>query len=81
MNLLDYGPEEINEIFYINAIKNEDQIKLDNVVINNIYKHSLLFGWTIYELLEDHYRILGYGILITDFINVWVRIAPKRWSA
>ena len=77
MNLLDYGPEEINEIFYINAIKNEDQIKLDNVVINNIYRHSLLFGWTMYELLEDHHRILGYGILITDFIFLFDKYLTK----
>ena len=77
MNLLDYGPKEINEIFYINAIKNEDQIKLDNVVINNIYRHSLLFGWTMYELLEDHYRILGYGILITDFMSLFDKYFTK----
>lgn len=77
MNLLDYGPEEVNEIFYINAIKNEDQIKLDNIIINNIYKHSLLFGWTMYELLEDHYRILGYGILITDFMSLFDKYFTK----
>ena len=64
MPLLDYGCDEIDEIFHINAINSENQIKLDNVFINNIYKHGLLFGYKIYVLLEDHHRILGYGILI-----------------
>lgn len=78
MTNLDFGRAELDEVTNAIIINNESDINLDNVFIKNIYKHGLLFGYNIYELLEDHNRIIGYGIQLNDFLAVFDKHFTKH---
>ena len=78
MTNLDFGRQELDEVTNACIINDENDINLDNIFIKNIYKHGLLFGYQIYELLEDHNRILGYGILLNDFLAVYDKYFTKQ---
>ena len=75
---LDFGRLELDEITNAVIINCENDINLDNIYIKNIFKHGLLFGYQIYELLEDHNRILGYGIQLNEFLAVFDKYFTKH---
>ena len=78
MTNLDFGRSELDEITNAVIINCENEINLDNIYIKNIFKHGLLFGYQIYELLEDHNRILGYGIQLNEFLAVFDKYFTKH---
>ena len=78
MTNLDFGRLELDEVTIVVVINCKNDINLDNVFIKNIHKHGLLFGYKVYELLEDHNRILGYGIQLNEFLAVFDKYFTKH---
>ena len=75
---LNFGRLEIEDIFHACLIDDQSKIDLDNVYIKNIYRHGKLFGYHIYELVEEHNRIIGYGIQLNDFLTVFNKYFNKH---
>jgi hypothetical protein len=75
---LDFGRLEIEDFFHASIVDNQSKINLDNVYIKNIYRHGKLFGYHIYELVEEHNRIIGYGIQINDFLAIFNKYINKN---
>jgi hypothetical protein len=74
---LDFGRLEIEDIFHTCLIDDQSKIDIDNVYIKNIFRHGKLFGYHIYELVEEHNRIIGYGIQLNDFLAVFNKYFNK----
>lgn len=75
---LNFGRLEIEDIFHACLIEDQSKIDIDNVYIKNIYRHGKLFGYHIYKLVEDHNRIIGYGIQLNDFLAIFNKYFNKH---